>query len=109
MNRNFLATIERKAPTLDAFLGQSDEWELVTKAWVSMEPLGITTQRGEFIDTNQTKGTRKSIFKTDWAPDLANVDSACRMRIENRIFHIDQIVNVGEQNRELQFLVVEKV
>ncbi len=105
---NILATFERKSPPLDHFISGADEWELVAKAWVSIEPIGIASQRTEFVDTNQIKGTRKSIVKTDWAPDLAQVDSACRMRVDERVFEIEQIVNVGEQNRELQMMVVEK-
>lgn len=120
---NILAIIERKSATLDYFIGEVDEWEEVTKAWVQIDPVVLFAQRMEFEDSSQTTSTRKLIVKTEWTPTLAAVDTSCRLKVAKttpvapddlgddanyRIFHIDQLQNVGEQNRELQLMVVEQ-
>ncbi len=123
-NRNTKAIFERQSSPLDNFMGEVLAWEEVAKAWVELDPVAILAQRQEVIEGSQTTGSRKSIAKTTWTPTLSRIDSACRMKVakpvpvdandlENdvnfRIFHIDAIVNVGELNRELQFMVVERV
>lgn len=121
---NRLATFERQTTIDDNFSGELASWVEVCKAWVSIQPMQVGSQRGEFIDTNQVKGTRKSIAKTIWTQEAALITTDCRLKVakpvavnnenanadENfRIFEIDQIVNVDERNRELQLMVVEKV
>lgn len=93
---------------LDAFIGETDEWVEVTKAYVEMDVPAIFAQRQEYAETTQTVSTRKTIAKAVWTPVLAVVDAACRMTFNGRVFHIDQITNPGENNRELQFMVVER-
>lgn len=122
--QNHIATFERKNSPLDHFVSEAPAWDFVARAGVELEPLGATTQRTEFVDGNQVKSTRRTIVRTTWTPTLANVDSACRMKVakpvavnndnleadENfRIFGIEQIVNVGERNRVVEMMVAEVV
>jgi len=122
--RNEKAIFERKIPTEDEFAGELVEWEEVCREWVSLEPFALSGQRQEFIDVIQTKGTRKSKATLTHSPTTAAITTDYRMKIAKptpvnqqepnddanfRIFHIEQIVNVREQNRELEFMVIEKV
>lgn len=118
------AIFEREVQPSDNFGTAESSWEEVAREWVGLTPQPLTTQRGEFVDAAQTKGTRKSIADCVWSNTMAAVDTACRMKIAKnnvvnqneanddanfRIFGIEQIVNKGEANRELQLMVVEKV
>lgn len=93
---------------LDAFIGEANEWEEVTKAWIHLDT-NIAQQPGESIETTQVSTKRRVIANATWTPTLASVDSACRLRCGERIFEIDQVVNAGEQNRLLQFQLVERI
>jgi hypothetical protein len=109
---NILATFERKNPTLDYFSGEVDEWSEVTKAWGRFETEGGLNV-GEQVENEQVANIRRAVFRTIWTPAMARVDSACRMTANvggnERSFQINQIVNVGEQNREIQLNVEERV
>ena len=123
MKAKHLATFERKAPTLDHFIGEVDEWVEVTKAWIGLEPVQITAQMNEATEGAQVSGQRKVIARATWTPTLATLDSTCRMKLANvtptvpsdlsddrnyRIFYIEQLVNINENNRELQLLLMER-
>jgi head-tail adaptor len=116
--RNHKAIFERKLPP-DQWSGEKETWEVVCREWVSLEPLSgrelFQAQQVQSQTTHKSTGT--------YSPTFATVDSACRMKIENpipvnqqdsnddanyRIFEIESLVNVGEQNRELELMVVEK-
>jgi hypothetical protein len=114
---------ERKSPPLDYFVAEAAEWEEVCRAWCSLEPVVLMAQRQEFIDATQTTLTRKSTLKLSWTPETDRITTDCRAKLAKaipvneaepnnianyRIFEIDQIVNVKEQNRELELMVVEK-
>lgn len=124
MSRDFVGIFERKVEPSDQFGDALPTWEEVCREWVSIKAQPITTQRGEFIDAAQTKGTRKAVVECVWSETLADITIAHRMKIarrnvvnandpgsdENfRIFHIDQIVNDQEMNRDLQFVMSEKI
>lgn len=102
-----LVTFERKAPLLDAFIGETDEWEEITKAYVSFES-AVIGQRSEFQETTQTTSTRRSIVRTEWTPTLSALDTSCRMTYGERVFEIDQLVNPSERNKQLQLMVIER-
>lgn len=118
------AIFERECLPTNQFTGEQGTWQEVAREWIGLTPQEVTTQRGEFIDAAQTKGVRKSVADCCWSNTMAAVDSACRMKLAKpnvvdesepnsdvnfRIFHIENIVNVKELNRELQFVVVEEV
>lgn len=120
MNNN-LVIFERQSGVMDYFVAEVAEWAEVARAYVKLSAV-IQGQRGEFVEDQQTKSQRRSMASMTWTPTLSQVDTACRMKMAKpipelsedlnndrnyRIFHIDQIVNVGEENRELQMNVVE--
>lgn len=122
--RNHIAIFERFIDPADNFGEAKGSWEEVCKEWVSIKPLAINTQRGEFVDTAQTRSLIRSTVLANWSPTLSAVTTKCRMKVarpvpvnsENaaddanyRIFEIDSLINYGEQNRELQMFVVEKM
>lgn len=119
---NKLVIFERKAEEIDLFSGEVQQWKEVTKAYVSLSS-DIASQRGETTDADQRTSIRRGIVKTTWTPTMAKIDTACRMKIAKfetvnpdkasddlnfRIFGIDSLVNVNEQNRELQIGVMER-
>jgi head-tail adaptor len=121
--RNKLLIFERKASPLDHFVEGTPEWEEVCKAWASLEPVALFAQGGEFVDASQTKSQRKSIAKLDCTATTLQITTDCRAKLRKpipvdesdteadvnfRISQIDQIVNVKEQNRNLEMLVVER-
>lgn len=123
-NRIHKAIFEREAKPADGFGAAEGKWLEVAREFVGWPPVSILGQGREFIDAQQIKGIRKSVADCAWSPTMATVDSSCRMKIAKtsvvdeqepdndvnfRIFGIESILNVGELNRELQFMVVEKV
>jgi len=78
----------------------------------------------EFFNTQQVQSTTSHRVKLTHSPTAATVTTECRMKIRRnvavnedepdddanfRIFGIENIVNVREENRELQFMVTENV
>ena len=124
MSRDFIGIFEAKVEPSDQFGESLPTWEEVCREWVSIKPQPGITQRGEFIDAAQTKGMRKSVVECAWSETLDAITTAHRMKVAKRnvvnandldsddnfrIFHIEQIVNDGEMNRNLQFVMLEKV
>lgn len=114
MRANILATIERKAPTLDHFIGEVGEWVEVARAWVTVDPPAVFAQRQEFFQNEQTQAQIKHIVRAVWSPDLANIDTACRLRLTTndgieRTLHIHNVINPNSGNRMLELLCVEAV
>lgn len=118
-NRNHKATFERKLPP-DVWTGQLERWELECREFVSLEPL---TGR-ELFNAQQVQSLATQKVKLTYSATTAAVTTAHRMKIrkpvtvnENepehddnyRIFHIENIVNVREMNRELELMVQERV
>ncbi len=118
--RIYKAIFERFIQPADNFGTALGEWQEVAREWVSLTPQTIGK---EFVDAAQVKGTTPSITYCNWSRTMAGVDIACRMKIAKldvvneqepdddanfRIFGIENIVNVREQNRELQLMVLEK-
>lgn len=118
--RNKLATFERQAPVLDSLAGEKPKWDEVTKAWIGLEPLNGR----ELLLAQQVKSQLSHKLTTTWTPTLSVIDSVCRLKIAKmvqvkpnepksddnfRIFNIESVANVKEQNRQLEMMVVEKV
>jgi head-tail adaptor len=110
---------ERKSPPLDYFVAEAAEWEEVCRAWCSLEPL-----RGrELFEAMQVQSQTTHKMCLTYTPETTRITTDCRAKLAKaipvneaepehianyRIFEIDQIVNVKEQNRELELMVVEK-
>lgn len=110
MRANILATIERKAPVLDHFIGQAAEWETVTKAWVYVEPQRTL----ERLEQQQIQGHTTHNLRTAWTAEMEAVNTACRLRLSTtagieKIYQITEIQNIREQNRELRLVCAEAV
>lgn len=110
MKANTLATFERKAATLDYFVGETEEWEVVTQAWVDWWP----NTGAEQVEDSQLKSRVSGTAKTMWTTELLPVDSACRVRLTGtdgveRTLHIERVLNWHNQNKELHFSCVESV
>lgn len=117
--RNHNAIFERKA-TLDAWTDTQQEWEEVCREWVSLTPLNGR----EYFEAKQVQAATTHKARLTHSPTAATITTDCRMKIRKpvlvdegdetadanyRIFAIDNIVNVREQNRELEMMVQEKV
>jgi hypothetical protein len=124
VSRDFIGIFETKVDPSDQFGESLPVWEEVCREWVSIKPQPVITQRGEFIDAAQTKGMRKSVVECVWSETLDAITTANRMKVARRnvvnandpdsddnfrIFQIEQIVNDGEMNRDLQFVMLEQI
>lgn len=110
MKANILATIERKTPTLDHFIGEVEAWETVTRAWVYVEPM----RTAERLEQQQIQAHTTHNLRTVWRPELEAVDAACRLRLTTtagveKVYQITEIQNIREQNRELRLVCIEAV
>lgn len=109
------AVFEQYTPPIDHFGKAKGEWTEVFQEFVQLEPLsGRELLQAQQI---QSQTTHKATFhfRTD-------IDTKMRLRVERpgvidadptkdsdwRIFHIESLVNVNEQNRELQLMLIEK-
>lgn len=122
--RDFKAIFERFTEPDDAFGALTGTWEEVAREWVGLKSMPPNA-KGEIQDTNQTKALATYIADCCWSQTMdAAVDTSCRLKLSRptvvdesepnsdanfRIFNIADIVNVNEMNRELQFMVVERV
>ncbi len=117
------AIFEREQLPADNFGASVSTWCEVAREWVGLKTLQLDP-KGEFVDANQTKALTRYTVDCCWSRTMDAVDASCRMKLARdsvvdetepkadanfRIFHISDIVNVNEMNRELQMLVVEKV
>lgn len=118
--RNHKAIFERKAAPLDHFGGESDAWSELCREWVSLEPLAGR----ELFEAQQVQSQITQKARLTHSPTAAGIRTHDRFKIalpvlvnedepnadENfRIFEIESIVNVREQNRELELMVIERV
>lgn len=114
---NKLATFERSS-VANEFENTSGEWGELCKAFVNLEPLTgrefleaaqiqtRMTHRGRLIYTAQTAQIKsKDRFKIA-LPTLVEPEEPDK-DINFRIFQIESIVNVREQNQELELMAVE--
>lgn len=117
--RRTLATFERPGEVLDHFIEGAPAQELVCRAWVSAKPLSGR----EVFNAQQVQSIASQKYCTIWTQDTAKIDTGCRMKFAKpepvkpdepnhddnfRVFQIESIVNVGERNRELEMMVVER-
>ena len=101
MSYERLATFERQTP-FDDVEQAGGEWEELFVAFVKLLPL---TGR-EQLENAQTLATNSHRVWTHYKDGLQPKD---RMRVGEREFQIDSVINVREQNRELELLVTERV
>ncbi len=117
--RNKLAIFELKTQPLDNLDGEKQRTE-VAKAWINLAPLSGR----ELLTAQQVQAQTTHKITLIWTPTTSRITSACRMKIAKpvpvnedkptddvnfRIFNIESVLNVREDNRELELMVVEKV
>lgn len=107
-HNNHLAIFEREHTIEDFFTEGPGGWEEVCRAYVSLEPMPANAQRLEFVDTAQNKSVRRNLARTIWTHETKLIDTKCRMKVGDRVFHLNSVVNVDERNREIQMLVEEQ-
>jgi len=120
---NKLAIFERQSPVLDYFIGKTDAWEEVTKAWGELAPVPIVAHTFEQTEGVQRISETKYQWSMMWTPITDRITTDHRMKIAKpvpqdeanpnadanyRIFQIQSRVNVGERNREIQLTVIER-
>jgi len=108
-NRNTWVTIERRNP--DAKDPDSGEplpdddprsWETFTEFFASVEPL-----RGrEFWDSQQVQAEVTHTIRTYYVP---GVTPQMRAKVGERVFEIQVVRNLKEENRVLEILATERV
>ena len=118
--RNHKATFEKRLPPLDNFGSEEEGWEHVCDEWVSLEPLSGR----ELLEAQQVQAQARHKIRLTHSPTAATITTDYRLKIRKpvvvdedepesdvnyRVFHIENIVNVREANRELEMMVVEKV
>lgn len=96
------AIFERLVPRNDLERTGGDWQQLGLPAFVSLLPLSGR----EYFTAQQVEARVSHRARTHWRSDVHPKD---RMRIGERIFNIEAVLNVGEQNRELELMVVELV
>lgn len=117
---NKLMIFERKKKPLDNFGTGADQYDEVCKEYVSLEPLSgrelINAQQVQAQTTHKLRlhyspGTSKvtprdrAKWKKPEPVDTSDLNADCNYRI----FNIESVINVREQNRELEMMVVEVV
>ncbi|MFS8536071.1 MAG: phage head closure protein [Limnochordales bacterium] len=108
-NRNLWITIERRRPDAkDPDTGEllpddhPDAWETYTEFFGSLEPL-----RGrEFWDSQQVQAEVSHTIRTYYVPGIT---PAMRAKVDGRVFNIEVVRNLKEENRVLEMLVTERV
>lgn len=117
--KNHKAIFERQEPS-DEFGELRYTYAEVCSEWISLEPL---TGR-ELFQAQQVQSKTSHKAMATHSQTLATVGTDCRVLVrrtnlvnednpeasENfRVFHIERMTNVREQNREFEFLLIEDV
>lgn len=108
-NRNVWVVIERRDPDAkDPDSGEPlpDEdpraWVTFTEFFASVEPL-----RGrEFWASQQVQSEVTHTIRTYYVPGIT---PAMRAKVDGRVFNIEMVRNLKEENRVLEMLVTERV
>lgn len=86
-------------------LSQTDgEWVDWIEVWAKVEPLVVQTETREVTNAEQQQVTIRSRVRMRYLPGL---NEAKRIKLGNRIFNIDSVMNVNEANREHRLLCIE--
>jgi SPP1 family predicted phage head-tail adaptor len=103
--RRSLVEFQSLSGTANAYneiIPEDEVWTPYATRWAMIEPL----QGRELIEAQQVKA--EVSHKITILAGLT-VSSKDRIRFGNRIFDIGPAVNVGEANRELQIMAIERV
>ena len=100
MKANTRLTIEARTHVGDQFDESSDAWEAVRVEWFKLEPIA----QGEYIQSEQIKSRTTHKGECPW---FAGANSTMRLTSGERVFHVDSVVNRGERNRTLDWMLVE--
>lgn len=99
--RNRRVTIERSTPTQDDFGAEVEGWATLKKVWAHIKPIGGgEREQGGRVDAQVTHEI--NIRKTDITPQDRIVHGV-------RIFHINRVLNVLEDDREIMIEAIEDV
>lgn len=114
------AIFERKANPLDYFGGEKEVWNELFREIVKLAPL----TGNERVESAQVTALATHKAEIHWSPTASKLKAEDRFKIhrnetvdaENpaddanyRIFHLESVVNVREQNRTLELMAVERV
>ncbi len=94
-------TLQAETQTPDGQGGFTSTWNDLTDVWVSIQPVKAY-ERFQAMQM-QTPVTHKIGMR--YNPD---VTTACRFMFGDRIFWIQEVINVEERNRFLQIRAVER-
>ncbi len=100
-----LAKVQVRTEAKDDFGNPLAEptWLTVVELTVSIEPMSTSTDLiAREPNSNLTHKLKARYTRETILPNY-------RMVIQERIFHIEHVVNVNELNRELNFLCIERV
>lgn len=102
MNRDIRLTVEERTHVGDQFDESSDVWEVhsVGSLWFKLDAV----PQGEYTQSDQIKS--RTVFKAE-SEYVAGMNSTMRLTSGERVFHVDSVVNRGERNRTLDWMLVE--
>lgn len=115
--RRHLAIFERPIAPQSNLSAEKTEYTEVAKAFVDLNPL---TGR-ELIQAQQVQAQTTHKVNLIWTPTVSAINSACRMKIAKpvavnndvkdevnyRIFNLESVLNVREENRVMELMVME--
>lgn len=100
-----LVTLQSVTRTRDSFGDAQDSISTLTKAWAYIDPL-----RGEERSNTQlVKATISHKIRMRYTTTAAQLKPDDRILYGSRIFDIDAVMVIKEQNRELEILATERV
>lgn len=114
------AIFERKANPLDTWSAEKEVWDELFREVMKLAPL-TGSERVESAQVTALATHKAEIY---WSPTASKLTTGDRFKIhrndtvdaENpaddanyRIFHLESVVNVREQNRTLELMAVERV
>lgn len=101
-----LATFSDVTLSADGYGDVAEVWAAVGSAqWVGIEP-GETK---EIVSGNAVAAVRDLKIRTRYRSDLAGLTPKAKMTWKSRTFHLVSVTNIGEKNRDLEFLAKEAV
>ena len=100
------AIIER-LPTpidLDSAGQEKIAWEKVCDKRIAIYPL-----RGrEYLAAQEIDSELTHKLKMRWGPEFNLVTAKYRVRVGQRLFDVQSVINISEANREIQMMAIEK-
>lgn len=96
------ALFERRTPASD-FETTAETWDTVCEAYVALEPL--TGEELVYAKQVNEQVSHKVAFR--YSTKAVSLDSGCRMKVGERVFHLTSVVNVNERNHWIEAIAVE--